>query len=171
MSRLTILRYPDPRLHTVAREVKQVDARVRQLIDDMIETMYAAEGVGLAATQVDVHERVIVMDTSERHDQPLVLINPVITRRSDELAISEEGCLSVPQIYDRVERHASVTVQALDREGRAFEMEAEGLSAVCVQHEMDHLLGKVFVEYLSPLKRNRIRTKMLKKTRDAQRDD
>jgi peptide deformylase len=171
MSRLTILRFPDPRLHTVAREVKQVDARVRQLIDDMIETMYAAEGVGLAATQVDVHERVIVMDTSERHDQPLVLINPVITRRSEEMAISEEGCLSVPQIYDRVERHASVTVQALDRDGQAFEMEAEGLSAVCVQHEMDHLMGKVFVEYLSPLKRNRIRTKMLKKTRDAQRDD
>jgi len=171
MSRLTILRFPDPRLHTVAREVKQVDARVRQLIDDMIETMYAAEGVGLAATQVDVHERVIVMDTSERHDKPLVLINPVITRRSEEMAISEEGCLSVPQIYDRVERHASVTVQALDRDGQAFEMEAEGLSAVCVQHEMDHLMGKVFVEYLSPLKRNRIRTKMLKKTRDAQRDD
>ncbi|HLL09962.1 MAG TPA: peptide deformylase [Rubrivivax sp.] len=171
MSRLTILRFPDPRLHTVAREVKQVDARVRQLIDDMIETMYAAEGVGLAATQVDVHERVIVMDTSERHDKPLVLINPVITRRSEEMAINEEGCLSVPQIYDRVERHASVTVQALDRDGQAFEMEAEGLSAVCVQHEMDHLMGKVFVEYLSPLKRNRIRTKMLKKTRDAQRDD
>jgi peptide deformylase len=170
MSRLTILRYPDPRLHTVAREVKQVDARVRQLVDDMIETMYAAEGVGLAATQVDVHERVIVMDTSDTHDQPLVLINPVITQRSDEMAINEEGCLSVPQIYDRVERHAQVTVQALNREGQAFEMDAEGLSAVCVQHEMDHLLGKVFVEYLSPLKRNRIRTKMLKKTRDEQRE-
>ena len=171
MSRLTILRYPDPRLHTVAREVKHVDARVRQLVDDMIETMYAAEGVGLAATQVDVHERVIVMDTSDTHDQPLVLINPVIIQRSDEMAINEEGCLSVPQIYDRVERHARVTVQALNREGQAFEMDAEGLSAVCVQHEMDHLLGKVFVEYLSPLKRNRIRTKMLKKTRDEQRDD
>ena len=171
MSRLTILRYPDPRLHTVAREVKQVDARVRQLVDDMIETMYAAEGVGLAATQVDVHERVIVMDTSDTHDQPLVLINPVITRRSDEMAINEEGCLSVPQIYDRVERHARVTVQALNRAGEAFEMDAEGLSAVCVQHEMDHLLGKVFVEYLSPLKRNRIRTKMLKKVRDEQRGD
>ena len=171
MSRLTILRYPDPRLHTVAREVKQVDDRVRQLIDDMVETMYAAEGVGLAATQVDVHERIIVMDTSEAHDQPLVLINPQITERSDEMSISEEGCLSVPQIYDRVERHARVKVQALDLEGQPFEMEAEGLSAVCVQHEMDHLLGKVFVEYLSPLKRNRIRTKMLKKSRDVQRDD
>ncbi len=171
MPRLTILCYPDPRLHTVAREVKQVDERVRRLIDDMIETMYASDGVGLAATQVDVHERIIVMDTSEQHNQPLVLINPKITRRSDEMAINEEGCLSVPQIYDRVERHASVTVQALNRDGEAFEMEAEGLSAVCVQHEMDHLLGKVFVEYLSPLKRNRIRTKMLKKARDGQRDD
>jgi peptide deformylase len=168
MSRLTILRYPDPRLHTVAREVKQVDDRIRRLVDDMVETMYASDGVGLAATQVDVHERVIVMDTSEQHDQPLVLINPAITQRSDEMAINEEGCLSVPQIYDRVERHARVTVQALNRDGEPFEMEAEGLSAVCVQHEMDHLQGKVFVEYLSPLKRNRIRTKMLKKSRDEQ---
>ena len=168
MSRLTILRYPDPRLHTVAREVKQVDERIRSLVNDMIETMYASEGVGLAATQVDVHERIIVMDTSEQHDQPLVLINPAITRRSEEMAISEEGCLSVPQIYDRVERHARVTVQALNRDGQPFEMEAEGLSAVCVQHEMDHLMGKVFVEYLSPLKRSRIRTKMLKKARDEQ---
>lgn len=171
MSRLSILRYPDTRLHTVASQVKQVDARVRRLVDDMIETMYAAEGIGLAATQVDVHERVIVMDTSDLHNQPLVLINPVITQRSDEMAVSEEGCLSVPQIYDRVERHARVTVQALDRDGQPFEMQAEGLSAVCVQHEMDHLLGKVFVEYLSPLKRNRIRTKMLKKTRDETRDE
>jgi peptide deformylase len=168
MPRLTILRYPDPRLHLQAREVKQVDERIRRLVDDMLETMYAAEGVGLAATQVDVHERVIVMDTSEQHDQPLVLINPVITARSDEMAVNEEGCLSVPQIYDRVERHARVTVQALNRDGEPFELEAEGLSAVCVQHEMDHLLGKVFVEYLSPLKRNRIRTKMLKKTREEQ---
>ncbi len=171
MSRLTILRYPDPRLHTVASEVKKVDERIRRLVDDMIETMYAADGIGLAATQVDVHERVIVMDASDQHDEPLVLINPVITRRSGEMAVSEEGCLSVPQIYDRVERHARVSVQALNRDGQAFELEAEGLAAVCVQHEMDHLLGKVFVEYLSPLKRNRIRTKMLKKTRDEQRDD
>lgn len=168
MARLTILRYPDPRLHTVAREVREVDARIRQLVADMLETMYEAEGVGLAATQVDVHERVIVMDTSESRDRPVVLINPRITQASAEMAINEEGCLSVPQIYDRVERHAGVTVQALDREGQPFEMQAEGLSAVCVQHEMDHLLGKVFVEYLSPLKRDRIRTKMLKRTRDEQ---
>ena len=171
MSKLNILRYPDPRLHTVAKPVAAVDERIRRLADDMIETMYASDGVGLAATQVDVHERLIVMDTSEQHNQPVVLINPEIVKRSDEMAVNEEGCLSVPQIYDRVERHARVTVQALNREGEAFEMDAEGLSAVCVQHEMDHLLGKVFVEYLSPLKRNRIRTKMLKKSRDEQRDD
>ena len=169
MARLNILRYPDPRLHTVARPVAAVDERIRRLVDDMLETMYAADGVGLAATQVDVHERVIVMDTSEQHDQPLVLINPEITWRSDDFAVAEEGCLSVPQIYDRVERHARIKVRALGREGEAFEMEAEGLSAVCVQHEMDHLLGKVFVEYLSALKRDRIRTKMLKKARDEQR--
>lgn len=169
MARLDILRYPDPRLHTVARPVAAVDERIRRLVDDMLETMYAAEGVGLAATQVNVHERVIVMDTSEQHDRPIVLINPEIVARSEEMKVAEEGCLSVPQIYDKVERHARVTVRALDRDGQAFELEAEGLSAVCVQHEMDHLLGKVFVEYLSSLKRDRIRTKMLKKTREEQR--
>ena len=169
MARLPILRYPDPRLHTVARPVAEVDDRIRQLVDDMIETMYEAEGVGLAATQVDVHERVIVMDTSEQHDQPVVLINPEIVERSDELKLSEEGCLSVPQVWDKVERAARVKVRALGRDGQSFEMEAEGLTAVCVQHEMDHLLGKVFVEYLSPLKRDRIRTKMLKKTREELR--
>jgi peptide deformylase len=169
MAQLTILRYPDPKLHTVARPVKVVDERIRALVADMLETMYAADGVGLAATQVDVHERVIVMDTSEQHDQPLVLINPEIVAASEEMATAEEGCLSVPQTYDDVQRHARVTVRALDREGQTFELSAEGLQAVCVQHEMDHLLGKVFVEYLSPLKRNRIRTKMIKKTRDEQR--
>ncbi len=169
MARLNILFYPDPRLHTVARPVASVDERIRRLVDDMLETMYAADGVGLAATQVDVHEQVIVMDTSEQHDQPQVLINPEITWRSDEFAVAEEGCLSVPQIYDRVERNARVKVRALGRDGQAFEFEAEGLGAVCVQHEMDHLLGKVFVEYLSALKRDRIRTKMLKKARDDQR--
>ena len=169
MALLNILRYPDPRLHTVARPVGQVDERIRRLVDDMLETMYAAEGVGLAATQVDVHERVIVMDTSEKRDQPLVLINPALSWASEEMAVAEEGCLSVPQIYDKVERHARVKVQALNRQGEAFEMEAEGLSAVCVQHEMDHLQGKVFVEYLSLLKRDRIKTKMLKKNREEQR--
>lgn len=170
MARLTILRYPDPRLHTVARSVAAVDDRIRRLADDMLETMYAAEGVGLAATQVDVHERLIVMDTSETRDHPIVLINPEISWRSDEMKVAEEGCLSVPTIYDKVERHASVEVQALGRDGEPFEMHAEGLAAVCVQHEMDHLRGKVFVEYLSALKRDRIRTKMIKKTRDEQRD-
>ncbi|MBK7459405.1 MAG: peptide deformylase [Betaproteobacteria bacterium] len=169
MARLPILRYPDPRLHSVARPVAGVDERVRRLVDDMLETMYASDGVGLAATQVDVHERVIVMDTSEQHDRPLVLINPEILKRSEEMAVNEEGCLSVPLIYDRVERPARVTVRALGRDGQPFELEAEGLTAVCVQHEMDHLMGKVFVEYLSLLKRDRIRTKMLKKTRDELR--
>jgi peptide deformylase len=166
MAHLTILRYPDPRLHTVAKPVATVDDRIRRLVDDMLETMYAADGVGLAATQVDVHERVIVMDTSETRDQPTVLINPTITWRSDELKVVEEGCLSVPTIYDKVERHASVKVEALGRDGDTFEMHAEGLAAVCVQHEIDHLQGKVFVEYLSQLKRDRIRTKMIKKARE-----
>ncbi|MBK9134806.1 MAG: peptide deformylase [Betaproteobacteria bacterium] len=169
MAKLNILRYPDPRLHTVAKPVAAVDERIRRLVDEMLETMYAAEGVGLAATQVDVHERVIVMDTSSERDRPLVLINPELIARSTELAVAEEGCLSVPQIYDKVERHARVTVRALGRDGASFDLEAEGLTAVCVQHEMDHLVGKVFVEYLSPLKRDRIRTKMLKKTREEQR--
>jgi peptide deformylase len=169
MARLNILRYPDPRLHTVARPVAAVDDRIRQLADDLLETMYASDGVGLAATQVDVHERVLVMDTSEKRDQPQVLINPKITWTSPEFAVAEEGCLSVPQIYDKVERPARVKVTALGRDGRPFELNAEGLSAVCVQHEMDHLNGKVFVEYLSLLKRDRIKTKMLKKTRDEQR--
>jgi peptide deformylase len=169
MAQLRILRYPDPRLHTVAKPVAEVDARIRQLVDDMLETMYAAEGVGLAATQVDVHERVIVMDTSDAHDQPRVLINPEILARSEEMMLGDEGCLSVPQIYDKVPRHARVTVRALGRDGQPCEFEAEGLTAVCVQHEMDHLLGKVFVEYLSPLKRERIRSKMLKKSREEQK--
>ncbi len=131
MALLTILRYPDPRLHTVAQPVAAVDDRIRRLVDDMLETMYAAEGVGLAATQVDVHQRVIVMDTSESRDQPLVLINPEIVARSEDMAVVEEGCLSVPQVYDKVRRHARVAVRALDRDGREFEREASGLTAVC----------------------------------------
>lgn len=169
MALLNILRFPDPRLHTVAKPVAAVDASIRQLVEDMLQTMYAADGVGLAATQVDRHLRLIVMDTSEQRNQPLVLINPELVRRSAEMAVNEEGCLSVPQTYDRVERHASVTVRALDREGQHFEFDAQGLNAVCVQHEMDHLMGRVFVEYLSPLKRDRIRTRMLKKVREEQR--
>ena len=168
MAQLHILRFPDPRLHTVAKPVAVVDERIRRLVDDMIETMYAADGVGLAATQVDVHERVIVIDTSEARNAPQVLINPEILARSEEMMLGDEGCLSVPQIYDKVPRHARVTVRALGRDGQAYEFEAEGLHSVCVQHEMDHLMGKVFVEYLSPLKRDRIRQKMLKKTREEQ---
>jgi peptide deformylase len=166
MARLNILRYPDPRLHTVARPVAQVDERIRRLVDDMLETMYGAEGVGLAATQVDVHERVIVIDTSESREEPRVLINPELVMRSEEMVFGDEGCLSVPTIYDKVPRHARVRVRALDRVGEIREFDAEGLLSVCVQHEMDHLMGKVFVEYLSPLKRDRIKTKMLKKSRD-----
>ena len=169
MAKLNILRYPDPRLHTVAKPVVQVDARIRQLIDDMLESMYAADGVGLAATQVDVHECVIVIDTSDARDRPHVLINPELVARSEEMTFADEGCLSVPAIYDRVRRHARVTVRALGRDGEPQEFEAEGLLSVCVQHEMDHLMGKVFVEYLSQLKRDRIRTKMLKKARDDDR--
>ena len=168
MAQLNILRYPDPRLHTVAAPVAQVDDGLRRLIDDMFETMYSADGVGLAATQVDVHQRLLVMDTSDARDQPQVLINPELSWRSDEMIRGDEGCLSVPLIYEPVERHARVKVRSLDRDGQPFEFEAEGLAAVCVQHEMDHLMGKVFVEYLSLFKRDRIKTKMLKKTRDEQ---
>jgi peptide deformylase len=166
MKLLPILRYPDPRLHTRAQAVPEVDARIRELIDDMLHTMYEAEGVGLAATQVDVHECVIVIDTSDTRDRPRVLVNPVLLSQSEEMVFGDEGCLSVPTIYDKVPRHARVTVRALGRDGQLHEFEAEGLEAVCVQHEMDHLLGKVFVEYLSPLKRDRIKTKMLKKSRE-----
>ncbi|KAB0583405.1 peptide deformylase [Ideonella dechloratans] len=169
MAQLSILRYPDPRLHTVAAPVKEVDDRLRRLVDDMLETMYEAEGVGLAATQVDVHQRVIVMDTSEERNEPRVLINPELIAVSDEMVVGDEGCLSVPTVYDAVQRHAKVTVRALDRDGQTYEMAVEGLAAVCVQHEMDHLMGKVFVEYLSPLKRERIKSKMLKRSREEQK--
>jgi peptide deformylase len=163
---LPILRYPDPRLHTVAKPVGQIDARIRQLIDDMLLTMYDANGIGLAATQVDVHERLVIIDVSEERDAPLVLINPEITWASPTKEKADEGCLSVPEIYDGVERSIAVKVRALDADGNSREIEAEGLLAVCVQHELDHLVGKVFVEYLSPLKRNRIKTKMVKAARD-----
>jgi peptide deformylase len=169
MAKLHILRYPDPRLHTVAKPVAAVDARIQQLVADMLETMYDADGVGLAATQVDVHERVIVIDTSEDRNDPRVLINPEITWRSEEMTLTDEGCLSVPAIFDKVARHAKVVVRSLDRSGGTQEFEAEGLLSICVQHEMDHLLGKVFVEYLSQLKRDRIKSKMLKKTREEER--
>lgn len=169
MALLSILTYPDPRLHTVAKPVQGVDARIRGLIGEMLETMYDASGIGLAATQVDVHERLIVIDVSEERNQPLVLINPEITWASDEKQVGDEGCLSVPGIYDGVERSSAIKVRALDGEGQSREIAAEGLLAVCIQHEMDHLAGKVFVEYLSPLKRNRIKTKMLKARRETER--
>jgi len=163
---LPILCYPDPKLHTVAKPVSTVDARVQILIVDMLETMYEAKGIGLAATQINVHERLIVVDVSEERDAPLVLINPQLVWSSAETHLNEEGCLSVPGIYDGVERFDAVTVTALDAQGQSRLIEAEGLLAVCIQHEMDHLLGKVFVEYLSPLKRNRIKKKMLKAQRE-----
>ncbi len=165
MTQLTILRYPDARLHTIAKPVATVDARVKTLVDDMLHTMYEAEGIGLAATQVNVHERVVVIDISAERDAPLVLINPSIVWASDEKKVNNEGCLSVPGIYDDVERALSIKVQALDLDGKLQTHEAEGLLSVCVQHEMDHLMGKVFVEYLSPLKRNRIKTKMVKQSK------
>jgi peptide deformylase len=168
--KLEILRYPDPRLHTVAKPVAQVDERIRKLVADMLETMYDAQGVGLAATQVNVHERVIVIDTSEERNQPLVLINPRIVAASAEHKAWDEGCLSVPGIYDKVDRPASVRIAALDEHGVEREIEADELLAVAVQHEMDHLAGKVFVEYLSPLKRNRIKAKMLKVSREMERE-
>ena len=170
MAILPILCYPDLRLHTVAKPVAVVDERVRAIVDDMFSTMYDANGIGLAATQVDVHERIVVIDVSEERDQPLVLINPEITWASDETRLGDEGCLSVPGIYDGVERALAVQVRALDRDGQERVIEAEDLLAVCVQHEMDHLLGKVFVEYLSPLKRNRIKTKLLKAERQEKAD-
>jgi len=167
MALLNILRYPDPRLHRVARPVERVDDEVRRLVRDMTETMYAAPGIGLAATQVDVHRRVIVIDASDTRDQLLVLINPEIVRASDELQECEEGCLSVPGVYETVSRAAKVTVRALDANGIAFERAAEGMLAVCIQHEIDHLEGKVFVEYLSRLKRSRIKARMEKQLRQT----
>ena len=169
MSLLNILRYPDPRLHKIAKPVAVFDARLKRLVADMAETMYHAPGVGLAATQIDVHERVVVIDTSETHDKLQVFINPEIVWASEEKQVYDEGCLSVPGVYDGVERPARVKVRALNEDGQPFELEADGLLAVCIQHEMDHLNGKVFVEYLSPLKRNRIKTKMLKARRDTER--
>jgi peptide deformylase len=166
MAKLDILRYPDPKLHTVAKPVQAIDTRIRTLVKDMIETMYDANGIGLAATQVNVHERLVVIDVSENRDEPIVLINPTITWMGDERIKGEEGCLSVPGIYDGVERATAIKVSAQDADGNSLELEAEGLLAVCVQHELEHLMGKVFVEYLSPLKRNRIKSKLLKALRD-----
>jgi len=169
MAALTILHYPDPRLHKVAKPVLKVDDAVRQLIDDMAETMYAAPGIGLAATQVDRHIQLIVIDTSKEQNDLLVLVNPNIIAKSGEQE-HEEGCLSVPGVYETVTRAEKITVEALDRHGEKFTLDVDGLLAICIQHEMDHLMGKVFVEYLSPLKRNRIKTKMIKHKREVERN-
>ena len=166
MAKLSILEFPDQRLRTVARPVEAFDATLSRLIDDMFETMYAAPGIGLAATQVDVHRRLIVLDVSEDKSRPLVFINPEILRAEGH-QVYQEGCLSVPGIYADVTRAANVRVRAQDRTGAAFELEADGLLAVCIQHEMDHLAGKVFVDYLSPLKREMVRKKLAKARRNA----
>ena len=168
MALLDILCYPDPRLHTVAQPVQQIDNDLRAFIADMIETMYESHGIGLAATQVDRHQRLIVIDVSEERNQAMVLINPELVWQSEDRIKGEEGCLSVPGIYDGVERARAIRVQALDEHGVSRTIEAEGLLSVCIQHEMDHLLGKVFVEYLSMFKQSRIKTKMIKAQRAAQ---
>ena len=164
MTKLVILEYPDPRLRKKAEPVTAVDDAVRRLVDDMLETMYGANGVGLAATQVDVHKRVLVLDASDERNQPLVLINPEIMT-ADGRAPVEEGCLSVPGIYEKLQRATHIRVRALDRNGKLFEMDAEGLLAVCIQHEIDHLEGKLFVDYLSELKRQLIRRRLEKERR------
>lgn len=162
MALLEILEFPDPRLRKVAIEVDEVTDEIRQLIDNMFETMYEAPGIGLAATQVNVQQRILICDISEDNSQPMVFINPVIETRSPELASYDEGCLSVPGFFESVERPASVYVRALNRDGQPFEMQLEGLLATCIQHEIDHLDGKLFVDYISPIKRQRIRSKLEK---------
>jgi peptide deformylase len=166
MALLTVLCYPDPRLHKVAKPVAQVDARVKKIVADMADTMYEAPGVGLAATQVDIHERIVVIDVSDEQNELMVFINPEIIWASSETKSWREGCLSVPEFYDEVERPAQIRLKALDLDGKEFEVEADGLLAVCLQHELDHLQGKVFVEYLSLLKRTRISQKMKKRAKE-----
>jgi peptide deformylase len=170
MAILNILRYPDPRLHKIAKPVTVFDDRLAQLVADMAETMYDAPGVGLAASQVDAHEQVVVIDITEEKNALVAYINPEIVWASDDKQVYDEGCLSVPGIYDGVERPSKVKVRAFDVKGQPFEVEADGLLAVCIQHEMDHLKGKVFVEYLSPLKRNRIKAKLQKEERGMERE-
>lgn len=166
MAILSILNYPDQRLHTIAKPVASVDARIQQIVADMAETMYEASGIGLAATQVDIHERIIVIDTSEERDALMVFINPELIWASPEKKSWREGCLSVPDFFDEVERPERIKIKSLNQEGQVFEREADGLLAVCLQHEMDHLQGKVFVEYLSPLKRSRISLKLKKRAKE-----
>ena len=170
MALLPILNFPDPRLRTKAKPVTVVNDAIRTLASDMLETMYAAPGIGLAASQVDKHIQLIVMDLSEDRDDPLVFINPKITPLSDETQPYEEGCLSIPEVYEKVDRSAKIKIDALDLQGEPFSLEAEGLLAVCIQHEMDHLDGKLFVDYLSPLKRQRIREKISKAERIREKE-
>lgn len=165
MTILTVLRFPDPRLKTKAKPVTEITEATSIIIDDMLATMYDEKGVGLAATQVDIHQRIVVMDVSENNDQPLVLINPEIIAKSDETLINEEGCLSVPGVYAKVDRHTTCTVKALDRDGKEFTLDGEELLSICIQHELDHLNGILFVDYLSPLKRQRIKTKLEKEAK------
>ena len=165
MTILTVLRFPDPRLKTKASPVSEITDTVLTTVDDMLATMYDEKGVGLAATQVDIHQRIVVIDVSENGDQPIVLINPEIIAKSEETLINEEGCLSVPGIYAKVDRHTSCTVKALDKDGKEFTLDGEGLLSICIQHELDHLNGVLFVDYLSPLKRQRIKSKLEKETR------
>jgi len=165
MTILTVLRFPDPRLKTKASPVSEITEATTTIIDDMIATMYEEKGVGLAATQVDIHQRIVVIDVSENGDQPIVLINPEIINKSEEFLINEEGCLSVPGTYAKVNRHTSCTVKALDRNGKEFTLDGEELLSICIQHELDHLNGILFVDYLSPLKRQRIKAKLEKEAR------
>ncbi|TMO54294.1 peptide deformylase [Pseudoalteromonas phenolica] len=168
MAKLEVLRFPDERLRTVAEPVTEVNDEIRQIVKDMLETMYDENGIGLAATQVDIHKRIVVIDVSEDGNEPLVLINPEIIAK-DGSTISEEGCLSVPQSYAKVDRAEQVTVKALNENGEEYTYEADGLLAICTQHELDHLMGKLFIDYLSPLKRQRIRKKLEKEARLAAR--
>ena len=168
MTILTVLRFPDPRLRTKAEEVTDINDNITTIIDDMIATMYDEKGVGLAATQVNIHKRIVVMDTSEDQNEPVVLINPEIIAKSDNTSINEEGCLSVPGAYAKVDRHDTCTVKALDRDGKEFTIDASELQSICVQHELDHLNGVLFVDYLSPLKRQRIQKKLEKEAKLAQ---
>jgi len=167
MTILTVLRFPDPRLKTKAKPVTKITDETLSIIDNMLATMYDEKGVGLAATQVDIHQRIVVMDVSENGDQPIVLINPEIIAKSDETLINEEGCLSVPGIYAKVDRHTTCTVKALDKTGKEFTLDGEELLSICIQHELDHLNGVLFVDYLSPLKRQRIKSKLEKEERLA----
>lgn len=169
MAVLDVLTFPDERLRTKAEPVDEVNDDIRKIVDDMFETMYAENGVGLAATQVNIHKRIVVIDVSEDREQSYVLINPEIIQKSDSTMVNEEGCLSVPTCYAKVDRHTEVTVKALDRDGNPFELDGEELLAICIQHELDHLNGILFVDYLSPLKRKRIQTKLEKEARLAAR--